>query len=188
MNETLIFNTMYPDGNDSATKFEYIYNSYVKQMLYVSNRILGNYQDAEDATQEALLRISSNIDRISTDDDTRTRRYVLTAAKNAAKDILKRRSSRAETVDIESVFDVNEDDSSIKVIENSGYEDILDSIRKLDPIYRDVLYYYLVEEMSEKEIAKLIGRNYSTVKMQIKRGRSILAQKLMKGGENHEKY
>ena len=147
-------------------------------MIYVANGIVGNRQDAEDAAQEALLRIAINIEGIDTEDDKRTRCYVLTAAKNAAKDILKNKAARAKTVDVEDAFEVYEDDSSLEVIDKCGYEEIVDCIRELDPIYRDVLYYRLVEEMSEKEIASLLGRKYGTVKMQIKRGKSALIKSL----------
>lgn len=175
---TLVLCTVIPNDSESQMKFEYIFNSYAKQMIYVANRILGNRQDAEDAAQEALLRIAANIKSVDTTDDARARGYVLTAAKNAAKDILKARSARAKTVDIETAYELYEDDSSLGVIENAGYEEILDCIRGLDPIYRDVLYYHLAEEMSGKEIASLLGRKYGTVKMQIKRGKAILAKSL----------
>ena len=175
---TLVLCTVIPNDSESQMKFEYIFNSYAKQMVYVANRILGNRQDAEDAAQEALLRIAANIKSVDTTDDARARGYVLTAAKNAAKDILKARSARAKTVDIETAYELYEDDSSLGVIENAGYEEILDCIRELDPIYRDVLYYHLAEEMSGKEIASLLGRKYGTVKMQIKRGKAILAKSL----------
>ena len=175
---TIAICTVIPNDSESQMKFEYIFNSYAKQMIYVANRILGNRQDAEDATQEALLRIAANIKSVDTTDESRAKSYVLTAAKNAAKDILKARSARAKTVDIESAYEIYEEDSSLGVIENAGYEEILDCIRELDPIYRDVLYYHLAEEMSGKEIASLLGRKYGTVKMQIKRGKAILAKSL----------
>ena len=82
---TIAICTIIPNDSESQMKFEYIFNSYAKQMIYVANRILGNRQDAEDAAQEALLRIAANIKSVDTTDDARARGYVLTAAKNAAR-------------------------------------------------------------------------------------------------------
>ena len=175
---TIAICTVIPNDAESQRKFEYIYNSYAKQMLYVANKVLGNRQDAEDATQEALLRIAVNVESVDTTDEKRARGYVLTAASNAAKDILKRKAARAKTVDIEDSFEVFEEDFTASVIEDKRYEDIVDCIRRLDPIYRDVLYYRLVEEMPEKDIASLLGRKYGTVKMQIKRGKAMLIKSL----------
>ena len=47
--------------------------------------------------------------------------------------------------------------------------------------YRDVLYLLVVEQMSEKEIAELLGRKPGTVHQQVRRGRAILKEELMKG-------
>ena len=157
------------DDAGSTAKFERIFNTYGKQMLYVANSVLNNRQDAEDAVQDALIRIASHIDDIDLDNTARVRGYVLTAAKNAAKDLLRQKSARAATVDLDSVTVLADGD-----IDNSGYEEILDCIRSMEPLYRDVLYYRFVEEMSEKDIADLLGRKYGTVKAQISRGRAIL--------------
>ncbi len=170
------------DDEKSVEKFELLFNSYGKQMLYVANSVLGNLQDAEDAVQDALIRIASRIDRIDLENPARVRGYVLTAAKNSAKNLLKQRSARAATVDLDSVFDVASADADD---DNSGYEEILDCIRSMDPLYRDVLYYRFVEEMSEKDIAYLLGRKYGAVKMQIKRGRAMLIKSIK---EKEEKY
>ena len=47
--------------------------------------------------------------------------------------------------------------------------------------YRDVLYLLIVEQMSEKEIAELLGRKPGTIHQQVRRGRTILKEELMKG-------
>lgn len=160
---------MIADDDESVKKFEYIFNSFGKQMLYVANSVLHNKQDAEDAVQDALIRIASHLDEIETKDEARLRAYLLTSAKNAARDQLKRKAARAKTFNIDDFHDLSGEE-----IDSGGYEEILDCIRSMDPIYRDVLYYRFVEEMPEKEIASLLGKKYGTVKMQIKRGRALL--------------
>ena len=176
----LLFSMILEDDFEGQMKFEYIFNMYSKQMFYVAKGVVGNNEDAEDAVQDALIRIASNLESVNTEDAARTRRYVLTAARNAAINILKK-PSRFATVDIEDIFDLGCDDVSLaSLVEENSAEAIIGCIRDLDPVYRDVLYYRFVEEMSEKEIASLLGRKYGTVKMQVKRGRALLIKSLKK--------
>ncbi len=170
------------DDYESQRKFEFIFNTYGKQMLYVAKRIVGNTQDAEDAVQDALIRIASNLDSIDIASPVKSRNYALIAAKNAAINILRKRSASPNTVDIESVEYSGGSDAENEVAEKSSFETIVGCIGELDEKYRDVLYLRLVEEMSEKQIAQTLGRNYGTVKMQFKRGRVLLI-KLLKEKE-----
>ncbi len=50
-------------------------------------------------------------------------------------------------------------------------------------VYRDVLYLLIVEQMSEKKIAELLGRKPGTVHQQVRRGRAMLKEELMKGAK-----
>ncbi len=170
------------DDRISQRKFEYIFNSYGKQMLYVAKGVVGNIQDAEDAVQDALLRIASNLDSVDTEQPIKARNYVLIAAKNAAINILRKRESSPETVDIESDQYPGEKDAESEVADRSSFETIVGCIEELDERYRPVLYLRLVEEMSEKQIASVLGRKYGTVKMQFKRGRAQLIKILKEKG------
>ena len=177
-----IFCMVITDDDDSSAKFEHIYNSYGKQMLFVANKILGNLQDAEDSVQEALMRIASNIDKIDISDSKRLRSYVLTAARNAAIDTLKRDKLRSSKVELDEAYGASSADSSTVIINRMKYESLIKAMREIDPVYRDVLYYRFAEGMSEKDISALLGRKYGTVKMQIKRGKALLIKKLKEGG------
>ncbi len=170
------------DDVGSIKKLEFIFNTYGKQMLYVAERIVGNTQDAEDAVQDALIRIASNLDSVDTAVPSKARSYVLIASKNAAINIARKKASSPKVVDIESVDFSYEKDAASEVADKSSFETIVGCINRLDEKYRDVLYLRLVEEMSEKQIANALGRNYGTVKMQFKRGRAMLI-KLLKEKE-----
>ncbi|MBQ7714290.1 MAG: RNA polymerase sigma factor [Clostridia bacterium] len=151
-------------------------------MLYVAYKELGNVQDAEDAVQDALIRISSNIDSIDTSDSIRARNYVLIAAKNSARNIRRKNLRDQKIIPIDDAFDLSGGDTTLEIVEKSNFDSIVECINKLHPVYRDVLYYRCVEEMPEKEIANLLGRKYGTVKMQIKRGKEQLAALLEEKG------
>ena len=77
--------------------FDELFLAYHRQMLFVTQRILGNQADAEDAVQNALLKLYRL--RNSIPEDPRVRRaYVFTAAKHAALD-LKEREKKSINID-----------------------------------------------------------------------------------------
>ncbi|MBQ7645935.1 MAG: sigma-70 family RNA polymerase sigma factor [Clostridia bacterium] len=151
-------------------------------MLFAAKSIVGNREDAEDAVQDALIRVASCIGSVETEDTKRLRNYLLIAAKNAAINIKRKRDSAPVTVGLDDASDVGDEDTAKKVAEKTELETIVGCIRSLDPIYSDALYLRFVEKMSEKEIASLLGRKYGTVKMQIKRGRTLLIRRLRERG------
>ena len=95
--------------------------------------------------------------------------YVITAAKNAALDILRKEKNRPDT-DIDTLYYISDKESSSfnKVIETEDM--IVKILASMPVIYRDVLYLLIVEQMSEKEIAVLLGRKPGTVHQQVRRG------------------
>ena len=65
-----------------------------------------------------------------------------------------------------------------ELIEKSDYEAVLDAIRNMDDVYRDVLYFRYVTDMPVKKIAQVLGRKESTVKQQLVRGKKMLISAL----------
>ena len=60
-------------------------------------------------------------------------------------------------------------------------KDIIPSkLAELSEIYRGIMYMSVVEEMSVKEIAKMVGLPKETIKKRIQRGRKILIDKWRK--------
>lgn len=170
------------DDEDGIRKFEFLFNSYSRQMLSAAYAVLGNRDDAEDAVQDALIRIAERIDALDMTDKARVRRYVLTAAENSAKNMLRKESRRPKTVCIDDFYSLEDENSLFAEIDSGKYDEIVGYIMGLDDTYRDVLYLKFAENMSVKEISSLLGRKYSTVKTQVKRGETLLAKKLREKG------
>ena len=163
--------------NDSdRDKLEHIYDMYSKQMYRVAYSVLHNTEDAKDAVQETFLRLASVISTLEFDDEARCRSYVLTAVKNTAISI-GMKNSKMITKDYESIAEAFGDtklDPETIISGNESFESIVNAIKAMNELYRDVLYYRIVEGMSEKDIAALLGIKYSTVRIRIKRGKEEL--------------
>ena len=174
------------EDDNYRDKFEEIYNTYRKQMFFMAKSILVNDADAEDAVHTVFLKIAqkyiSSIVKIENPTDLRN--YLLTATKNTALNILKKKNKIIHVSDI--VFEnekyVSDDNEFIEyIIAKFEAEQIMTEIKKLNSSYRDVLYLYFVLEMPPKTIAKQLGKKSDTVKKQILRGKSILLNNLQGG-------
>ena len=151
---------------------ETIVKSYQKQMLYVAQSILHNLQDAEDAVQTALLRISRQVKSLP-ENEKALRAYVLTAAKHSA---LNQLSARSDYLDLDEIIVADKHDLFETIVSSQEYERLLCAIKSLPSIYREVLMLRYVQQLETKEIAKLLDRPKNTVQKQILRAKYMLTK------------
>ena len=166
------------------SKLEFLYEEYGKRMYHAAFSILKNKEDAEDATHDTFLKISKVISTVDISESRRTLAYLLTAVRNTSYTILSAKAPslyETEDTDIAAMSGALSDPKEI-YIDNEVFDTVTETIKSLDRKYRDVLYYRIVEEMRDKEIASLLGINYSTVRIRIKRGRSVLIRMLNERG------
>lgn len=148
---------------------------YEKQMWYVANKVLKDTHHAEDAVQNSLLRIAANIKTLRNFNYDQTRSYVLTAAKNAALDIVKK-NNKFETVPIDLSLNLKYEIGSSEIDNYSNESYVIYILNKLPQKYRDVMYMHFVLGMPEKEVAKSLGITINNVRQQIHRGRKKFAE------------
>ncbi len=153
-------------------QFEVIYKAYQKQMLYVAEGVLHNRADSEDAVQNALIRISRQV-KCLPENETALRAYVLTAARNAALDLLPKQ--RRET-DIEDVIAPAPDDLFAQLAASQDYGRLLSTIKHLPLKYREVLMLRYVQDLETKQISRLLNRSKATVQKQLARAKALLAK------------
>ncbi len=167
---------------EDMLRFERIYYGYRKQMLFVANELLHDTHEAEDAVQNALLGIARNIKSLPECDDKLIRAYVLTAAKNAALNLLPKKQCRDSELDIDELEFADGDDVFEKVAMSDDREKLMKAMDKLPNIYRDVLLLHCVYGLKSSRTAQLLGRKTSTVSQQIARGRKLLVELCVQEG------
>ena len=94
------------DSPDDKDKVKKLYNKYNKLMLYVSNGILHNPADVEDAVMTAWERILKNLNKISEISCPETKSFVVTVIERISIDIY-RKNTRIR--DKEAPIDAFED-------------------------------------------------------------------------------
>ena len=178
------------DDENERRLFEVLYLSYRKQMHSIAKSILLNDADAEDAVHDAFLKLAKKhmptITRIKDERDRRN--YLLKMAKNTALNMKR---------DRKPVVDPYDPAVSAFAAENAGTDDytfintlcdyiesksVIEAINHLDPVYKDVLYYHFVLEMTIPQTAKALGRKEQTVKKQLVRGKKLLLDMLKTDG------
>lgn len=156
----------------AENEFTELYARNIDLVYRICYLYLKNPADAEDAAQSVFLKILQGPLRFH--DGAHERAWCITAAKNACKDILKSWwvQRRVDLASLPEPAWKNADTQE---------KDVMTHLFALPSRYRITLYLYYVEGYAVKEIAALIGRNESTIRSQLQRGREKLKKAL--GGD-----
>lgn len=170
--------------------FETIFSTYKTQVYGTALMILKNAADAEDASQEIFVNIYRSLHKWKGNSALSTWIYRITH--NVCIDIIRKRK-RNDAVPLatfnddgeENVLPVIDEQADVedRVIQNSAYSALYDSISKLPAKYRDVIIYREINNLSYEEISKILSLPQGTVKSRIKRGREALKNLLLKNKE-----
>ncbi len=163
---------------DLESAFENIYFAHRKRMMAIALSILENHEDAEDAVQDAFSAIARHARKLASMEERAVEVYVCKCAKTAALNMLPDKRRRAMIQPLEEHLDIHDEDIPTEYLVLENYEAVLRAIRSLPEIYRDTLSLYYISDMKPREIAVSLGRPVETVKSQIKRGKTMLAEKI----------
>ena len=168
----LIFLSMLESDAERQIFLE-LYNQYGNAMLRVAQRYFPeSRQDAEDAVQNAWLKVVQNFSKVQDVPCKKRGAYLVIIAKNESISILRKR--RQELPFEETLtFEEKEHDDTGSIIE---------VIHRLPETYRAVLELRFVEECTSRQIAQMLNLTEATVNTRIHRGRALLIRKLREGG------
>ena len=147
-----------------ADRIEEMVYKYGDKLFRICLITLGNASDAEDAVQETLIKYLQKAPDFENEEHEKV--WLITVAVNKCRDILRYRKRHA-TVNIEEIQEF------VKVDEDSG---ILDALMQVPEKYRIVMILYYIEEYRVSDIAKIIGKTASAVKMRLQKGRNLLRE------------
>jgi RNA polymerase sigma-70 factor (sigma-E family) len=154
---------------------EAVFSQHYGGFCRLATLLLGDRGAAEEVVQEAFLRTFSSWRRLRQPD--RAQFYVRAAVVNLCRSRLRRRSSeeagnRASWRDPEGWGDEGRDDALA----------VLDAVRTLPRRQRETVVLRYYEDLSEQEVARILGCSVGTVKSQLARARASLAQRLRNSG------
>lgn len=168
----LLLTAVQESGIDTQ-RFVSLYQSYKDRVYLTAFRILKSKEMAEDAASRTWILVIENFDRVESVPEEKRGAYLVTMAKNAALNMLKKESRNAEFPGEWNDFHpVYSDEPGMR------YENLVNTIRNMPEKYRQILELKFVLEWSNKEIARFLHMNESSVSSRIARGRAMLREKL----------
>lgn len=178
----LLFYLSLIETAEGKSKFERIYYDYRKLMKHIAIHFLHDEYLAEDAVQEAFIKLTRHISGVDENDSHKTKAFIVIIVKSVCLDMLKKdkHDKSFSLEEIDSMGYVNDD--SFKKLEA---DDVCSVISSLSDTYREIIELKVYHNLSDKEIADVLSISDSAVRKRLQRAREILRKKLAKRGEDY---
>jgi RNA polymerase sigma-70 factor (ECF subfamily) len=143
---------------------EILIEQYQKSLYAAAFNICKIAEDANDVVQDTFIQYYISSKQFK--DEEHLKAWLLRVAINRAKDVT-RSFWRRNKIPLEEYTEQIS-------FETSQDSDLFEAVMKLSEKYRVVLHLYYYEDMSVKEIAKILRVSEAGIKMRLSRGRSLL--------------
>ena len=172
------------NDRERAARFAQVAMPHLDAAFNLARWLTGNSHDAEDVTQEAMLRALKFIDGFR-DGDART--WILTIVRNTFYSQWRRTRSRGESAEFDEDLHSLGDDAGIATAAGDANPESIfargEDMRLLDRAlaevaveYREALVLREIEDLSYKEIAAMLEIPIGTVMSRIARGRRLVME------------
>ncbi|MBE6920309.1 MAG: sigma-70 family RNA polymerase sigma factor [Ruminococcaceae bacterium] len=151
---------------EEQTKFERIYMQYRDIMYGTAYKILQDAQDAEDAVQQAFVKLAENIYKIEEPICPKTKGYIVTIVENKAIDMYRRRHAHPQVEYLDEIVGIQ--------VEYNGSNTLAECILKLPARQRSVIILKYSHGYENKEIARILGISLSNAQKLDQRAKAKL--------------
>ncbi|ABU58154.1 sigma-70 family RNA polymerase sigma factor [Roseiflexus castenholzii] len=167
------------EGDHAA--FAQLVERYAGAVFNLAYRMLGNAQEAEDASQEIFLKVYANLARF--DRERKFSTWLLSIGSNYCIDRLRRRRFAWLTLD-DTVLTIPNPGKGPEhsAIEREERDAVQRALLRLPPAYREVAVLRYWHDLSYEEIVQALGLPESTIKTRLHRARRMLADALRSEG------
>lgn len=169
------------EGDDTA--FECLYKSMYKPVCSVTYAVVGDYQLAEDAAQEAFITIYRKCCQYQRDENPSA--WIFTIAHNTAVNMM-RKLGRETSAPQMSLSDANIslNDSPMEQLEEADLLDTMFAV--LSETDRKIVIYHLVAGLKHRETADILGLPLGTVLRRYHMALKKMKQVTKGGGEDEK--
>ena len=147
---------------------------------YVYNYLLKKTSNEYISEEITIKSFSKAFDKIKMyDPKYNFKTWLISIAKNNYSDYLKKKKLLFKEVNsqkIESI--VSQINPEQDMINRENYDNLNSKIDELKPMYRDIIKYRYLEDLSIQEISKKLNQPVNTVKIKIFRAKKLLSDKL----------
>ncbi|MBI5730300.1 MAG: RNA polymerase sigma factor [Ignavibacteriales bacterium] len=165
-------------------RYRFLIQQYKNKIYTYSLYMLKNRMDADDVTQEVMIRIWQNIDKFNI---LAAKTWIIKTTNNLCIDYLRRRTvavNREFEIDefFEDTYSKNHNSENPYLITHFKMiaSKVKEAIQRLPENIRSVFILYEIEEMKYKEISKALDLPINSVKVYLLRARKKLQEELKK--------
>lgn len=165
-------------------RYRFLIQQYKNKIYTYSLYMLKNRMDADDVTQEVMIRIWQNIDKFNI---LAAKTWIIKTTNNLCIDYLRRRTvavNREFEIDefFEDTYSKNHNSENPYLITHFKMiaSKVKEAIQRLPENLRSVFILYEIEEMKYKEISKALDLPINSVKVYLLRARKKLQEELKK--------
>ena len=164
----------------NAEAFDRFVETFRTRIFQYSFLMCGQREDAEEVSQETLLKVFENIDQLR--EPERVKAWVFQIAKNACL-MMRRKSIFAprEELSLDEPAAQVRDSGALpdsETLRRELHDRLQEAIRALPQMYRAVLLLRDVEELSTEETATILDLSEDAVKQRLHRARRMMRAKL----------
>jgi len=173
--------------------FEELIRGYERLIFNITYRVLGNADDAKDASQEVLIKIYKNLHKCANMKAFKS--WVYTVANNTCIDeIRKRKNKTADSLDkfiqtedgeIEKQLPADDVTPEESLLRKERRKDLQAAICQLSPQHRTLIVLRDIKGLSYNELADATGTSLGTVKSRLSRARLQLCQIILESKEQN---
>ena len=152
-----------------------------------SMKLCGHREDAEDTSQEVLLKAAEHLPKLEDPGGLTT--WLYTVAKNAC--LMRRRKPKSAPVGMRSLDELMPDREELEALEQSvpgspehsvlreeEAERVRLAVLNIPPKYRVILALHDMEELSTEEVARITGLTENTIRVRLHRARLLVRREL----------
>ncbi len=159
--------------------FEELYRAHLRDVYSYAYYRVGNHHDAEDLTEQAFLQAYRHFERARRESDGRPLRpWLIRIAHNLASNYHRDRSRRPEAA-LDAIEPPSHPHGTEQVVE--GREElrlVMDRLQRLSDDRREALIMRFALGMSNREIARALGRSDGATKVLLHRAIKQLEQEM----------
>lgn len=151
------------------SNWEYVFNYLLKK---TSNEYI-----SEEITIQSFSKAFEKIHLFNPKYNFKT--WIISIAKNSYSDYLRKKKLLFKDLDSQRIENfVSEFNPEQSMINMEDYDNLNLKIDELKPIYRDMIKYRYIEDLSILEISKKLNQPVNTIKIKIFRAKKLLSEKL----------
>ena len=158
--------TIEKNREKSLRSVEYALDHYGNAILRLAYSYLHNMSDAEDILQETLLKYIQSAPAFESSEHQKA--WMLRVAANLSKN----------KIDYNRIRETDELEETLVAGDREDLSFVLEAVKLLPVQYREVIHLFYYEGYSTKEIGRILKRNESSIRSDLKRGRSKLKEVL----------